>query len=92
MSIPTFAPSAVTSIVAGRNSANVVLPTGSPTVLIVNLGVSVAYVLLGSAVVVSQSTGIALLPGASIALTIGSSTTLAAISDQDVPLNIAVGD
>jgi hypothetical protein len=32
-----------------------------------------------------------LLPGASLALTIGSASNLAAISDQSVPLNVAVG-
>jgi hypothetical protein len=94
MAIPSFALSAVASLVAGTVSSNVLLPTvGSPTTaLITNMGESLVYLLLGSSeVVASAATGVALLPGASLALTIGSASNLAAISDQSVPLNVAVG-
>jgi hypothetical protein len=94
MPIASFSPSSTAALIAGTTSSNVLLPTTSnpTTALVTNLGVSVVYLLLGSSsVVVSAETGIALLPGASIALTIGSATNLAAISDQSVPLNIAVG-
>jgi hypothetical protein len=94
MAIPSFALSSVASLLAGTVSSNVLLPTvsGATTALITNMGESLVYLLLGSSsVVVSPATGVALLPGQSIALTIGSATNLAAVSDQSVPLNIAVG-
>jgi hypothetical protein len=83
----------ITGIVGTSASQAVELPTsGSPTTaLVTNIGSAVGYVLLGdSSVAVTSGTGLAVLPGASVALTIGANTYLAAIG-AGANLNIAVG-
>ncbi|MGB8478661.1 MAG: hypothetical protein WCE63_07450 [Acidobacteriaceae bacterium] len=91
--LSSFTPTGAASIVANGSSQNVLLPTaGTPTIAIVtNVGNDVAYLLLGTsnAVAVTPSTGLALLPGDSINLTIGSNTYLAAIGST---VTIAVGN
>jgi hypothetical protein len=95
MAIGSLGVTGIESIVASLENANVALPTtGSPTTcLVTNLGVAVAYVLLGNnTVTVSSSTGVAVLPGSSVALALGENTYLAAFANQSVPLNIVLGD
>lgn len=91
--VSSFAPTGAASIVANGSSQNVELPAaGTPTIAIVtNVGNGIAYLLLGtsSAVVATPSTGLALLPGLSINLTIGTNTYLAAIGST---INISVGN
>jgi hypothetical protein len=94
--VSSFGPTAATSLIAGLASTNVILPTtGTPTVILVtNMGVVPAYVLLGTsnAVVVTSATGLPIMPGKSIYLTVGSNTYLAAIAAQTTPLSIVVGN
>jgi hypothetical protein len=86
------------SLAATTTSQAVQLPAaGSPsTVYITNLSQTIVFVLLGgSTVAVTPATGTAVLPGASVALGLGSSTYLAAIAlgaaAGSSTLDIAVG-
>lgn len=92
--IPSFAPTAFAFIGnSGATSNRVLLPTtGTPTIALVsNPGPHTTYVLLGAsnAVVASQTAGVALFSGQSIALTIGTNTYIACHGGS---LNIAVGN
>lgn len=98
MALAGFSPSGIASLTAIATSQNVALPgtpSGPPTAVVTNLGPSPAFVALGTtnAVVATLSTGVAILPGTSLALTLGANTYLAAITSQSSPaiLNIAVG-
>ena len=86
--IGSFAPASYAFII-GNNAAQTVAITGSPAIaLVTNSGNSLAYVAFGATV--TPSTGIALLPGDSIPLTVASATQLSAIGVGAV-LNIAFG-
>jgi hypothetical protein len=91
----SFAPTAGAFLAVTATSANVALPTtGTPTVAIVtNIGQVPVFLALGaSGVVAPAMTGVALMPGAQIVLTIGSATNLAAITLAGASgINIAVG-
>jgi hypothetical protein len=95
MAIDSFAPTDAVELQAANVSSSVELPTtGSPTVAIVtNLGQRVVFVALGDDTVEALQYGsMAVLPGSSVALTIGTNTNLAAITLSGVAgLNIAVG-
>jgi hypothetical protein len=95
MALAGFAPTATTLLSAGPTSSNIILPTtGSPvTAVVTNTSQGFVYVLLGgSNVTVTPATGLALAPGASFPLTIGTNTYLAAITLQGAAgVNITVG-
>jgi hypothetical protein len=95
MALQGFAPSGYASLSASGTSQNVALPAGT-TALVTNLGTAPVFVLLGptNAVSVTPQTGVAILPGASLALTTGANGFLAACTSQGgglALLNIAVG-
>jgi hypothetical protein len=93
MALNGFAPSGVVTLVPTNTSSSVPLPgtpDGPATALVANIGSAIAYILLGTAGVTVSSPALALLPGRSIALTIGDNTALAA-TGQGAVLNIAVG-
>jgi hypothetical protein len=77
-------------------SSQVALPTtGTPTIaLLTNLGIQPVFVTLGasSAVVAVAGACAVVLPGRSLALTIGTNTNIAAVTLTGVAgLNVAVG-
>lgn len=94
MALASFAPSAAAALSAGLTSANVLLPTtGAPTIaLVTNVGSVPAFVLLGSssAVAVTTATGLVIMPGASVALTIGANTYLALIAGSYGIANVSI--
>lgn len=97
MPLASFAPSAAVNLRVSTISANVELPaTGSPTTAVVtNLGEHVSFVALGAddTTVASASSSMAVMPGRTVSLTIGSNTYLAGVTLNGVSqLNIAVGN
>lgn len=84
MALAGFAPSSFASIVC-TNASQTVATTGT-TLLITNVGTSLAYVAVGATV--TTATGVAVLPGDSVALTAGAN--LSAIG-QGAVLNIVGG-
>lgn len=95
MALASLALTAATKIAVTTTSARTVIPTtGSPTTaLLTNLGPAPVFVLLGdSTVVATANTGVAVMPGDKLALTIGTATNIAAITLNGVAgLNLAVG-
>jgi len=97
MALAGFAPTGGTvSLSVGTTSSNVALSlTGSPpTILVTNIGQGIAFVALGttSAVTASVNGGVAIMPGASVPLTVGSATYLAGIAlNAATALNITSG-
>jgi hypothetical protein len=96
MALSGFAPSGSVFLSAAPTSSQVALPVSDspPTALVTNTGDQVAYVELGtsSAVVAAIQTSMAVLPGQSVALTLGANTNLAAITlSRQVGLNITTG-
>ena len=93
--IASFAPTAAVEIAVTSTSGRTVIPTtGTPTIaLVTNLGPSPVFVALGSSsVTVAIGGGAVILPGAQLALTIGTNTNIAAITLSGVAgLNLAVG-
>ena len=85
MALNGFAPAAYGTMSAQGNSSNIAIPGGAtgPTLLITNLGPQPAFVLLSTsnATVVTQATGIAVMAGQSLALTVGTNTRIAAIAN-----------
>ncbi len=80
------------SLIATSTSQSVALPTtGTPTTcLVTNLGDYVCYILLGTtAPTVTPSNGVPVMPGQSLALTLGSNTFAAAIGSG--PVDFALG-
>jgi hypothetical protein len=82
--LPAIAPTGEVSLAVSTVSSNVQIPaTGTPAqVLVTNAGPLMAYVVLGTsnAVTASAATGTPILPYASVPLTLGSNTWLAAIT------------
>lgn len=74
----SFAPTASAFLAATPTPATIVLPTtGTPTVaLVTNIGQLLVFVAL--AATVAPPAGVVLMPGASIMLTIGGATNIAA--------------
>lgn len=95
MAVSSFAPTAYVALDATTVSSNVTLPTtGSPTVAYVsNMGAAPVFVALGTAgATATANAAMPVMPYGQIALTIGTNTTLAAITDfGTAPLVIAVG-
>jgi hypothetical protein len=96
MAIASFAPSGAVNLPVSTTSSNVELPSdGSPTAaLVTNMGEHVAFVELGGDDTVSASvdSSVAIMPGRSAALTLGTNTWLAGVALAGVSrLNIAVG-
>lgn len=96
MAVAAFAPTAGAFLSVSNASAQVALPTtGSPvSVVVTNIGGATAFLQLGtsSAVIAVAPTGLALMPGASVALTITPNTNLAAVTfSGNTGLNIVVG-
>jgi hypothetical protein len=86
--IGSFSPASYGFII-GSNAAQTVAITGSPAIALVsNSGNSIAYVAFGASV--TPSTGVAILPNTTIALTVSSATQLSGIGVGAV-LNIAFG-
>lgn len=97
MAIASFGPTAAIEMAVTQVTANVALPTaGTPTIAIVsNLSQQVVFVALGTGTVTAAiGTSMAILPGTSVALTIGGTiTNLAAITLAGLAgLNITVGN
>ena len=92
----SFAPTGAVGGVASQPSQALLLPTaGTPTIALVsNLGDIPVYVLMGtsSAVVVTTSTGLPVLPNEKIALTIGSNTYIAILAAFGTPVQVNVGN
>lgn len=96
MALSAFTPTNYGGMSAvSATSGNQAIPGGAgPTLLVSNLGPNPAVVLLGTsnAVTVTASTGIAVIPGQSIPLTVGSNTYIASIGvGGDATLNLAQG-
>jgi hypothetical protein len=91
MALPGFAVSSVVAL--GATSASSRVAVSGTTALVTNLGPSPVFLLLGSSsVVATVASGTALLPGASLPLTIGANTYLAAITQSgNASLNIGLG-
>ncbi|MEI7296608.1 hypothetical protein WCQ02_31080 [Paraburkholderia tropica] len=94
--VPSFAPTAAVNLPVGVTSANVVIPTtGTPQAAIVtNIGEHTTFVQMGvgNTTAATTATSLAITPGDSIALTIGTNTYIAGITlSGQSQLNIAVG-
>ena len=94
--IASFAPTAAVELAVSTTSSQVAIPTtGTPTIaLVTNLGIQPVFVALGtsSTVTVVAGSGVVVMPGQPLALTIGANTNLAAITLTGVAgINIAVG-
>lgn len=94
--VPSFAPTAAVNLPVSTTSANVLIPTtGTPQAAIVtNIGEHTTFVQMGvgNTTAATTTTSLALMPGNSVVLTIGSNTYLAGITLAGVSqLNIAVG-
>lgn len=97
MAIASFAPTAGFEMTVTATSSQVVLPTtGTPTIALVsNLSQKPVFVALGasSTVVAVAGACAVVLPGQSLALTIGTNTNIAAVTLAGLAgLNIAVGN
>lgn len=102
MALASFNPTASLTLPAGKASTAVAIPTtGSPTTMVVtnimapgNETGNVGFIQMGtsSAVQASDLTSYAVLAGQSVALTIGSNTYIAAVTQfGETQLNITVG-
>jgi hypothetical protein len=95
MAIASFAPTATIVLEAGATSSNAALPTtGSPTVaMVTNTGAAPVWVQLGgSGVTASSASSLAIMPGAQVALTIGTNTYIAVVAAYTVEgVNVTVG-
>jgi hypothetical protein len=92
----TFTPASYGYMAVSQVSSSVALPPGTGSVLVTNLGPAHVVVLLSTSAstVVSQSTGVAIPAGQSLALVIGSNTYISAITVGGglvSQLNLAVG-
>lgn len=97
MAIASFAPTAAIEMAVSATSSQIALSTtGTPTIALVsNLSQQPVFVALGasSAVVAVAGACAVVLPGQSLALTIGTNTNLAAITLAGLAgLNITVGN
>lgn len=97
MAIASFAPTAAVEMAVTATSSQVALPsTGTPTIaLLTNLGIQPVFVALGASSAVTAAVGACavVMPGRSLALTIGTNTNLAAVTLTGMTgLNIAVGN
>jgi len=96
IALSSFAPTAAIPFQATAAGGNVAFPTtGTPTIAVVtNLGQQVVFVALGtSTVTVAPGTGLAIMPGDNVVLTLSGGAYLAAATLAGVSgLNIAVGN
>lgn len=85
MALNGFAPAAYGTMSAQAGSSNVAIPGGAtgPTLLVTNLGPAPAFVALSTSntLVVDQSNGVPVMPGQSVALTVGTNTRIAAVAN-----------
>ena len=95
MAIASFNPTATAFLNAGTASANIAIPTtGTPTIaMVTNLGQYPAFVAIGTAGTLAATTlDLPVMPNGQFPLTIGTNTTLAAVTlQQTTGLNITVG-
>lgn len=96
MALSAFTPGSTVELLATPVSSNVALPvSGSPpTAVVTNVGEWTAFVSLGTsnAVTAAFATSMAIRPGATVALTLGSNTYLAAVAlGNGTALNITTG-
>lgn len=83
MALAAIAPTGQVDLPVSTTNNTVQIPSaGTPTqVLVTNLGIQAAYVLLGgSNVAVATDTGTPILPGDKLALTLGTNTYIAGIT------------
>lgn len=94
MTIPSLAPVAGATLAASTTSANGTIPTGGTIAVVTNYGAALAFVTLGtSAALAATPAGLPILPSGQAALTIGSNTTIAAVTLAGVTaLNVTVGN
>lgn len=81
--VSSVSPTASATLIATTTSANIAIPTtGTPTVaLLTNLGQFLVFLAFGtSSAVTAANGGVPLMPGASLPVTIGSFTFVAAIT------------
>lgn len=95
MAIQGFAPTSFSSISAMQGSSSHALPGAGTTALIVNMGPAPAAVLLSDSAdtPVDGGSGTVVMPGRSLALTIGSNTyiSVVALGYGSAWLNVSVG-
>jgi hypothetical protein len=94
MTIASLAPVAGATLAASAISTNGTIPTGGTIAVVTNYGAALAFVTLGtSAALAATLTGLPILPGTQAVLTIGSNTTIAAVTLAGVTgLNVTVGN
>lgn len=94
MTIPSFAPVTGTVLALGTTSINATIPTGGTIALATNLGSGIAFLAIGtSAALAATNSGLPVLPGDSVAITIGSATTIAGLTLAGATgLNLTVGN
>lgn len=81
MTINSFAPANGVLLPISNTSTNVAIPAGGTIALVTNIGNALAYVDIGtSGSLAATNTGLPILPSGQTAITIGSATTLAAIT------------
>jgi hypothetical protein len=96
MAIASFNPTGSAFLNAGTVSSRATIPTaGTPTIaMVTNIGQALAFVTIGTSTSLAAValTSLPVPPGAQVPLTIGSNTTLAAVTaSQTTGLNITVG-
>lgn len=92
--VPSFAPGGTIALNTTAVSARVTLPVvaSATTVIVVNLGTNTAFVALGDGTVTATiATGFPVLPQTSVALTLGTAVSAAAIGSDRTTLRFSVG-
>lgn len=95
MTVASFAPAASAFLNVGSASSNVAIPAGGSILAVTNTGEWMASVEIGTASTLAATFGggLAVLPGETQYLTIGTSTTLAAVAAYAaVGLNLVAGN
>lgn len=95
MAIASFAPASSAFLSAGNVSSNADIPSGGSILAVTNTGICMASVEIGtsSSLAVVFGGGLAIQPGATEYLTIGSNTTIAAVTAfAQVGLNLVSGN
>ena len=86
MAEPSFSPVATSFMTAAATSSNIAIPAGGTIAAVTNLGLYPAFLAIGTSgtLAASAPTGFPVLPGEQTYITIGSATTLAAVTLQQV--------
>lgn len=94
MTINSFAPVAGTLVPISALSTNIAIPTGGSIAVVTNIGSGMAFVEIGTSGTLAATTaGLPILPGDQAALTIGTNTTLAAVTLTGLSqLNVTIGN